>query len=216
MREFGVMVHRMHQERFSVPVPQRYVAQQYVIEPDLSTASYFFAAAAITNGAVTIQSLDLKKSKQGDAKFLDVLIKMGCHVREDADGLTVQGAKELRGVNVDMSDFSDTFMTLAAIAPFAVTPTTITNIGHTRLQESNRIAVMRENLEKLNVRVEEGHDWLRIHPSQPRGGIIDPHQDHRIAMAFAVLGLKVAGVEIQDAECVAKTCPEFFELLGSL
>ena len=111
-----------------------------------------------------------------------------------------------------MRDCSDVFMTVAAIAPFANSPTTITNIGHTRLQESNRISVMRTELEKLKIKVEEGSDWIRIFPSKPDGGKVDAHGDHRIAMSLAVIGLRVEGVEIIGAECVAKTCPAFFEM----
>jgi 3-phosphoshikimate 1-carboxyvinyltransferase len=216
MGEFGVLVRRMHQERFFIPVPQRYVARDYVIEPDLSTASYFFAAAAVTAGQVTIQSIDVKNSKQGDIHFLTTLQKMGCELIENANGLTIKGPAELQGVNVDMRAGSDTFMTLAAIAPFAKTPTTITNIGHTRLQESNRISVMREELEKLNVKVEEGPDWIRVYPSAPRGGLVDAHNDHRIAMSLSIIGLRISGLEIEGAECVTKTCPEFFTLWDNL
>lgn len=216
MAEFGVMVRRLHKGCFSVPIPQRYQAREYRVEPDLSTASYFFAAAAVTNGEITIQAVDRKQSKQGDIAFLTILEKMGCKVIEHPNGLTVKGAKQLHGVSVDMRNFSDTFMTLAAIAPFANSPTTITNIGHTRLQESDRIAAMRQELEKINVRVEEGPDWIRIYPSSPMGGIIDAHRDHRIAMAFSVMGLCVDGIVIEGAECVAKTCPGFFELWESL
>jgi 3-phosphoshikimate 1-carboxyvinyltransferase len=211
-----VLVRRMHQARFSVPAPQRYTPCDYVVEPDLSTASYFFAAAAVTGGQVTIQAVDRKISKQGDVRFLKVLEKMGCEVIEHPDGLTVKGAAVLQGVSVDMQHFSDTFMTLAALAAFAVTPTTITNIGHTRLQESNRITVMRKNLENLNIKVEEGEDWIKIYPSTPRAGIVDSHRDHRIAMACSIIGLRVAGIEIDGAECVTKTCPDFFVLWESL
>ncbi len=212
MAEFGVLVRRLHQSRFLIPVPQRYKAIDYVIEPDLSTASYFFAAAAVTGGEVTIQPLDRENSKQGDVRFLLILEKMGCEIIEDEQGFTVKGPEKLRGVNVDMRDFSDTFMTLAAMAPFARTPTTITNIGHTRLQESNRVKAVREGLEKLAVQVEEGSDWLRIHPSTPKPATIDSHHDHRIAMAFSIMGLCVPGVEIEGAECVSKTCPNFFKM----
>ncbi len=216
MAEFGVLVRRMHQERFLIPVPQRYIARDYVVEPDLTTASYFFAAAAVTGGRVTIQPIDVKKSKQGDIQFLTILQKMGCQIVEKPTGLSVKGTNELQGVNVDMRKGADTFMTLAAIAPFAKTPTTITNIRHTRLQESDRVSVMRNELEKLNVKVEEGPDWLRIYPSEPRAGSIDAHNDHRIAMSFSIIGLRVAGIEIDGAECVAKTCPEFFMLWDKL
>lgn len=215
MGEFGVLVRRLHQERFSIPVPQRYAARDYVVEPDLTTASYFFAAAAVTGGQVTIQPIELQQSKQGDAKFLKTLEKMGCIITETSMGLKVNGPSELRGVSVDMRDSSDAFMTLAAIAPFAMTPTTITNINHTRLQESNRITVMRQELEKLKVRVEEGADWIKIYPSQPVAGTIDAHHDHRIAMAFSIIGLRV-GIQIEGAECVSKTCPSFFELWDQL
>ncbi|MHB1949148.1 MAG: 3-phosphoshikimate 1-carboxyvinyltransferase [Gammaproteobacteria bacterium] len=216
MADFGVLVRRMHSTRFLIPVPQRYKATNYVIEPDLSTASYFFAAAAVTGGEVTIQAFNREDSKQGDVRFLSILEKMGCEISEVSSGFTVSGPKELSGVNVDMRDYSDVFMTLAAVAPFAKSPTTITNIGHTRLQESNRITVMRSELEKLHVKVEEGPDWLRIYPSEPKAAVIDTHRDHRIAMSFSIIGLKVPGVVIDGAECVSKTCPEFFTLWEKL
>jgi len=215
MADFGVLVRRLAPNRYSVPVPQHYHARTYLIEPDFSLAANFFAAAAITAGSVAIQPVDIAKSKQGDIEFLLILRKMGCYVLENNTGLTVKGSAELSGINVDMRDCSDTFMALAAVAPFAKTVTTITNIGHTRVQESNRIQVMCGELKKLNIKVEEGDDWLRIYPSTPVSGTIDAHGDHRIAMAFAVIGLRVA-VVIKDAQCVAKTCPEFFKLWDQL
>lgn len=216
MSDFGVMVHRLHTNRFFVPTPQRYLGMTYAIEPDLSTASYFFAAAAITGGEVTIQPMNRRSSRQGDVNFLSVLEKMGCTVSEHADGLTVKGPVALKGVNVDMRHFSDTFMTLAALAPFATTPTTITNISHTRFQESDRMAVMKQELEKLQGRVEMGPDWIKIYPSQLRGSVIDSHNDHRIAMSFSVIGLRIPDMVIDGAECVSKTCPTFFDLWESL
>ncbi len=216
MADFGVLVRRMRNGRYSVPAPQRYGARDYVIEPDLSTASYFFAAAAVTGGHITIQPISRTGSKQGDVEFLSVLEKMGCQVEESVLGLSVHGPDMLKGISVNMMHFSDTFMTLAALAPFANSPTTITNIGHTRLQESNRITAMREGLESLGVKVEEGPDWLRVYPGSPRAGVINSHRDHRIAMAFSIIGLKVPGVEIDDSECVAKTCPDFFALWQAL
>lgn len=216
MADFGVLVRRMHSGRFSVPTPQRYYGRDYVIEPDFSMASYFFAAAAVTQGKVTIQRVNPTTSRQGDAEFLVVLEKMGCRVIEDETGLSVQGPAELRGVSVDMRHYSDTFMALAAIAPFAKTPTSITNIGHVRKKESDRITVMRTELEKLQVKVEEGKDWLKIYPSQPQPATIESHNDHRIAMAFAIVGLRVPGININNAECVNKICPDFFEMWDKL
>lgn len=208
---FGVRVQRLHPTRFSVPVPQRYTACDYAVEPDLSTAACFFAAAAVMNGEVTIQPVDLLGSLQGDARFVTFLQQMGCEILPSMEGLTVRGTGKLQGISVSMRDCSDTFMALAAIAPFAVTPTTITNIGHTRRQESDRIQAMSQGLQALGVRVEQGPDWLRIHPSEPKAGIVDACRDHRIAMALAVIGLKT-GVTIKGGECVTKTCPTFFSL----
>lgn len=216
MADFGVKVQQLDDASYSVSVPQCYQGCEYVIEPDLSTASYFFAAAAVTGGAVTIQAVDRMKCKQGDIAFLTVLEKMGCDVMESATGLTVKTPKVLQGVVVNMQDFSDTFMTLAAIAPFAKTPTTITGIAHTRLQESDRITAMRKGLEQLQIKVEEGPDSITIYPGSPKAGVIDSHNDHRIAMAFSIIGLRVSGIEIDGAECVAKTCPAFFDLWSDL
>lgn len=216
MADFGVMVRQFHLSRFSIPPRQHYTGRSYRIEPDLSTASYFFAAAAVTGGEIQIQGIDRENSKQGDVEFLTVLEKMGCEVKSTESGLIVKGTSSLKGVNVDMRDFSDTFMTLAAIAPFASSPTTMTNISHTRYQESNRISVMRQELENLGVKVEEGEDWLKVYPSEPQPGVVNSHFDHRIAMAFSIIGLRVQGIEIDRAECVAKTCPEFFELWAGL
>ena len=212
MADFGVLVHRTSPVHFSIPVPQRYHARDYSVEPDLSTASYFFAAAAVTGGEIAIQAISRKKTKQGDVEFLSILEKMGCQVMESQGGLVVRGPQELQGIEVDLRDHSDLFMTLAAMAPFAKTPTTITNIKHTRQQESDRISAMRKGLETLHVKVEEGPDWLRVYPSAPIAGVIDSHDDHRIAMAFSIIGLKVPSVVIDGAECVVKTCPDFFKI----
>ncbi len=213
MADFGVI---SDSSSYSVHAPQHYVARDYVIEPDLSTASYFFAAAAVTGGSVTIQAINRAHCKQGDVAFLSVLEEMGCTVEETSSALTLTGVSVLQGVTVNMQKFSDTFMTLAALAPFAKTPTTITHIGHTRLQESDRIAAMRSELEKLQIKVEEGPDWIKIYPGQPQAGEIDSHRDHRIAMAFSIMGLRVPGIVIDGAECVAKTCPAFFEMWDAM
>ena len=152
-------------------------------------------------------------------RFLDVLEAMGCSVQDDPEGLTVTGpagAAAPAGLTVDMSDISDTFMTLAAVAPFASSPVTITGIANVRLKESDRIAAMETNLRRLGVKTASGPDFLRVYPGTPTGGRIDPHGDHRIAMSFAVLGLRVRGVIVEDPGCVSKTCPHFFELWKGL
>jgi 3-phosphoshikimate 1-carboxyvinyltransferase len=196
--------------------PGAYAGRRYAIEPDASTASYFFAAAAVTGGRVAVPGLHRAGGLQGDVRFLDVLEAMGCTVTEDAAGVAVQGPLTLAGIDVDMSDISDTFMTLAALAPFAASPVTITGIANVRVKESDRIAAMEDNLRALGVHTESGPDRLRVFPGAPAGATVDPHGDHRIAMSFSVLGLRTAGVVIDDPGCVSKTCPSFFELWRGL
>ena len=216
MSQFGVNVDQQAYERFRIPAPTQYQGGDHVIEPDASTASYFFAAAAVTAGTVTVPNLSHTNSVQGDVRFLDVLEKMGCAVASDNQSTTVTGPAKLRGVSVDMSQISDTVMTLAAIAPYAQTPTTISNIGHIRVKESDRISALADGLARMGVTFNETHDSLTIHPSTPRGAIIDSHEDHRIAMSFSIAGLVTPGVAIQGPDCVVKTCPQFFDLLNRL
>ncbi len=211
MEQFGVRTERDEYRTFSV-APATYTARTYAIEPDASTASYFYAAAAVSGGRIKVLGLHRDGCLQGDVLFVDVLAAMGCRVTEEADGVVVSGPPMLTGLTIDMGDISDTFMTLAAVAPLAGSPVTITGISNVRLKESDRIAVMEANLRRLGVQTESGIDFLRIHPAQPHGGRIDTAADHRIAMSFAVLGLRVPGIVIEDAGCVSKTCPSFFEL----
>ncbi len=224
MAEFGNEAERDGHRAFRV-VPGTYRAREYDVEPDASTASYFFAAAAVTGGRVCVAGLRRRDALQGDVRFLDVLEAMGCEIGEGADGVAVGGSATrscasgpavLQGLTVDMSDISDTFMTLAAIAPFAAAPVTATGIANVRVKESDRIAAMEGNLRRLGVRTESGPDHLRVFPGPPHGGHVDPHGDHRIAMAFTVLGLRTPGVLIDDPGCVRKTCPEFFDLWAQL
>jgi 3-phosphoshikimate 1-carboxyvinyltransferase len=212
MQEFGVMVEQKSDDTYCITVPQQYHSQQYNIEPDLSTASYFFAAAAVSKGKITVTNLDRQACKQGDIKFLNVLEKMGCRVENLDNSVSVYGPQKLFGIDVDMCDISDTFITLACIAPFADKPTVITNIGHTRFQESNRIEAVAANLSKLGVLVEHGDDYIKIYPSHPQPGLINSYNDHRIAMGFSLIGLIVPEITIDNIECAAKTCPDFTTL----
>jgi 3-phosphoshikimate 1-carboxyvinyltransferase len=214
MEQFGAGADATGDERFVVP-PAAYAGRTYDVEPDASTASYFFAAAA-TGGRVQVLGLHRAGALQGDVAFLDVLEAMGCTVTDEPEGVRVAGPTTLAGLTIDMADFSDTFMTLAAIAPLATSPVTITGIGNVRLKESDRIAAVEENLRRLEVPTESGADWLRVFPATPRGAHIDPHGDHRIAMAFAVLGLRAPGIVVDDPACVSKTCPTFFDLWAQL
>lgn len=215
MQRFGAEVERRDYDWFRVRAPRQYHAEDYVVEPDASTASYFFASAAVTGGTVTIPHFT-RKGLQGDSRFVDVLAQMGCTVLEDSRGVTVTGPDQLHGVDVDMGDISDTVMSLACIAPYASSVTDIRGIGHIRLKESDRIASVVKGLESMGVKVEEGRDFIRVHPSKPRGVGIDTYEDHRIAMAFSVMGLVTPGVVIRDPACVSKTCPEFFDLFEGM
>ena len=216
MLRFGVAAVGSPEEGITVPVGG-YRPRELTIEPDASTASYFFAAAAVTGRTVTVPALGTS-SAQGDLHFVDVLEAMGATVRREAEATTVAGPPGgLDGdVVIDMNAISDTMMTLAAIAPYADGPVTITGVGHTRRKESDRVGVTAENLRACGVPVEEGEDWLRIHPARPRPTMVACHRDHRIAMSFSVLGLRTPGITLDDPECVSKTFPGFHEEFARL
>jgi 3-phosphoshikimate 1-carboxyvinyltransferase len=217
MADFGVLVARDAYRSFRV-APQPYLSPgEYLIESDASAASYFFAAPAVVGGSVLVQNLS-RRSRQGDVAFVDVLAGMGCRVLEEASGLRVVGPDGvLRGIDIDMSAIPDTAQTLAAIAPFAATPTTIRGIASARLKETDRISATVVELRRLGVEVEEYPDGLKIQPCRAfRPVSIRTYDDHRMAMAFALVGLRVPGVIIEDPGCVAKTFPRYFEVLESL
>lgn len=191
-----------------------YQGRPYAIEPDASAASYFWAAAAIAGGRVTVQGLD-RESLQGDVAFCDCLEQMGCRVQRAAGGTTVTGGK-LRGIDVDMNAISDTVQTLAAVALFAEGPTNIRGVGHIRHKETDRIHAVVTELTKFGVRVDERPDGLTIHPGPLHGATIDTYDDHRMAMSLALVGLRVPGVVINDPGCTAKTYPAYFDDLARL
>jgi 3-phosphoshikimate 1-carboxyvinyltransferase len=216
MQQWGAQVLHEQMRRFHVPGAQKYRAQNYGIEPDASGASYFWAAAALTGGRGRVFGIG-ENSLQGDAAFVDVLEKMGCAVVRGADFIEVRGPQKLRGVDVDMNAISDTVMTLAAIAPFADAPVNIRNVGHIRHKETDRIHAVVTELRRLGVRVEERADGLTIFPASAlQTARVETYDDHRMAMSFAITGLKSPGVTILDPGCVAKTFPDFFERLGKL
>jgi 3-phosphoshikimate 1-carboxyvinyltransferase len=213
MRAFGVEV-EVGEDRFAVE-PAAYGAREYDVEPDASGASYFTAAAAVTGGRVRIPGLG-SGSTQGDLRFAGVLREMGCQVEVAPDAVEVRGPARLRGVEVDMNAFSDTMITLAAIAPFASTPTVIKNVEHTRHQETDRISAVATELGRLGVEVEEARDGLRVTPGFVSPATVETYGDHRMAMAFTVTGLAAPGICIRDPGCVTKTFPDYFRRLESL
>ncbi|MBS0210754.1 MAG: 3-phosphoshikimate 1-carboxyvinyltransferase [Planctomycetes bacterium] len=218
MRSFGVDVPRAEPalSRFDVP-RGKYRGMNYAIEPDASAASYFFAAAAIAGGTVTVSGLSAQ-SLQGDVALVDVLEQMGCRVERRAHEIAVIGGS-LRGVTVNMNAISDTVQTLAAVALFAEGPTVITDVEHIRHKETDRLHAVAVELRKFGATVDERPDGLtitpaKLHGSSLRGAVIDTYDDHRMAMSMSLVGLKVPGVVIRDPACVNKTYPEFFRDLA--
>ncbi|MDE0468921.1 MAG: 3-phosphoshikimate 1-carboxyvinyltransferase [Candidatus Poribacteria bacterium] len=215
MAAFGVQVISEDYKFFRIEGGQQYQPRVYNIEPDASNASYFFAAAALTGGRVTVQHLNLD-SAQGDLQFVHILEQMGCRTTVSNIGITVTGPRQLKGIDVDMRTISDTALTLAAIAPFADSKVTIRNIEHTRWQETDRIHAMVTELRKLGVPVVEHRDGLEISPTSINPAAIDTYEDHRVAMAFSLVGLKTHGIRINNPDCVSKTFPNYFEVLREL
>jgi len=199
----------------TVPGGQHYRAMNFTVEPDATAASYFAAAAALIGGIVTIPGIT-RTSVQGDAGFLEILEQMGARVTWHANAVEISGTGRLRGVDVAMNAMPDVVPTLAAIAPFADSPTRIRKVGFIRHHESDRIGALAAELRRLGATVEEFDDGLEIGPSALHAAAIETYDDHRIAMAFAVVGLKTAGISIRNPGCVAKTYPEFFDDLERL
>jgi 3-phosphoshikimate 1-carboxyvinyltransferase len=216
MADFGVSVTREGYEHFTISPAHYHPCEDYGIESDASAASYFFAAPAILGGSVQVEGIS-RRSRQGDIAFLDVLQRMGCAVSEGPDWIEVTGPGQLCGVDADMCDIPDTAQTLAAIAPFACGPTRIRGIASARVKETDRVAAMCAELTRLGVEVDEHPDGLAIQPCKSiRPASVQTYNDHRMAMAFALIGLRAPGVSIEDPACVSKTFPDYFEVLESL
>ena len=214
MRAFGATVDQVDLRRFAVH-PTGYVATDLVIEPDASAASYFFGAAAITGGRVRVEGLG-RDTVQGDLAFVDVLEQMGAEVDRGDDYTEVRGVGRLHGVTADLADVSDTAQTLAVVATFASSPTTLTGIGFIRRKETDRIAAVVRELRRRGIDAEEHDDGLTVHPGAPSPGRVETYEDHRMAMSFALLGLVHPGIEIADPGCVSKTFPRYFDALEAL
>ena len=213
MSDFGIDVD-CNQELTHFVIPQGcYRAMDYEIEGDASNASYFWAAAAITAGRVTVSNVPVP-SLQGDAGLVPLLARMGCDISREGGGITVQGRERLEGITVDMGDMPDVVPTLAVVAAFAHGKTVINNIAHLRIKECDRLSAVVTELNKMGAQVEERQDSMIIHGdggARLHGALIDTYKDHRMAMSFAVTGLRVPGVQISDEGCVAKSFPDFWE-----
>jgi 3-phosphoshikimate 1-carboxyvinyltransferase len=212
MERFGVRVVREDYAYFKVRAGERYQPSTFVIDGDVSAASYFWGAAAVTGGTVITENIHPVHTSQGDIGLLDILERMGCHVQRETDRVTVQGGG-LIGVDVDMGDMPDVVPTLAAIALFAKGKTTIRNVAHLRYKESDRLRDTALEWIRLGGRVDVLGDGLIVHGGNKLSGAeIDPHNDHRLAMSAAIIGLKVPGITIKDAHCVNKSFPAFWNL----
>jgi 3-phosphoshikimate 1-carboxyvinyltransferase len=215
MKERGVAASNASYREFACAIGQRYRPGAYAIEADASGASYFLAAAAIAGGRVRVRNLT-SKSHQGDARFAYVLKQMGCTVQEGPDWIEVASGGSLKGIDIDLNAMPDMAQTLAVTALFANGETRIRNVANLRIKETDRIAATVTELGKLGAKAEELEDGIVIRPGVLHGAAIDTYDDHRMAMSFAMAGLKIPGVVINDPGCVSKTFPDFFERFGKL
>jgi 3-phosphoshikimate 1-carboxyvinyltransferase len=209
MRAFGADVDGLR------VAPGGYTAASYAVEADASAASYLFAAAAVCGGRVIVPGLG-RHSLQGDVGFVDVLAAMGASVSRDEDAIAVTGTGALRGVDVDLRDMPDMAQTLAAVAVFADGPTTVRGVGFIRGHETDRIAAVVRELGRCGLTAATTADGFVVQPGIPRPARVETYDDHRMAMSFALLGLRVPGIEIADPEVVAKTFPGYWDALGQL
>lgn len=216
MGRFGITVERRGYAFFRVQAGQTYVPRDLLVEGDVSSASYFWAAAAVTGGEIATENIDAGKTRQGDIGLLDILDAMGCDVSRGPGGVRVRGG-ELRGIEADLSAMPDMVPTLAAVALFARGRTAIRNVPHLRYKESDRLGAVALCWRRLGADVRELPDGLVIEGRAPlNGAVLDPQNDHRMAMSIAVVGLKVPGVVLENRECVAKSFPTFWDLWGRL
>jgi 3-phosphoshikimate 1-carboxyvinyltransferase len=214
LRAFGVDAGSDADRRLWVR-PGGLTASDYVVEPDASTASYFLAAAAICGGRMRVADLGTG-SLQGDAAFAALLGEMGAEVHQTASFTEVRGVGTLSGIDVDLTDMPDMAQTVAAVAVFADAPTRVRGVEVIKGHETDRIAAVVTELRRCGIRADEHSDGFTIHPGTPRPARIETYRDHRMAMSFSLLGLRVSGITIADPGCVAKTFPEYFDHLHRL
>jgi len=212
MRAFGAEAEWRGREKLWIKAGQTYQARDYTIEPDASSAAYPFCAAAIAGGRVSVSGIPAD-SLQADFKILDLLERMGCRIEREDDTVSVTGPSDgLHSLGeIDMNDFPDAVLAYAVVALFANGPTTIKNVANLRIKETDRLAALETELQKLGARVTAGPDSLHIEPAPMHGAEIETYDDHRMAMSLALAGLRIPGVTILDPACVSKTWPAYFE-----
>jgi len=214
MKEFGVEIHRNGYDRFRIPGRQTYRAGLYVVEPDCSQAGYFWAAAAISGAKIKVKGTTIN-TRQGDVRFAELFEKMGCKIIYETDGIAVSGGP-LSAITVDMADMPDMVPTLAVVASFAKGTTEIKNVAHLKIKESDRLGSVVQELSKIGIQASCSHTGMMITGGTPHGSEIDTYGDHRMAMSFALVGLKVPGIIIRDETCVEKSFPNFWDVFQGL
>ncbi len=214
MRIFGVNVENNSYSSFFIKSGNGYRAREYTIESDMTSATYFFAAAAITGGKVKVKNINIS-TMQGDIKFVDILKKMGCIVLKGENFIEVEGGG-LTGINVNMNEMPDAVQTLAVTSLFAKGETRITGVSNLRIKETDRIKALATELSRLGAQVRELDDGLVIIPGKMQAAEIVTYDDHRMAMSFSLAGLKIHGIRIKNPGCVNKSFPDFFKKLESL
>ena len=196
--------------------PKTYNIEEYQVEPDVSAACYFYGIAAIYGCKALVYNVHFN-STQGDIRFIKVLEEMGCKVSDTIEGIEVIGPKKLKGIeNVDMNNFSDQALTLANVAIFADSPTTISNISHIRGQECDRLNAIAQNLTKMGIKVEEREDGITIYPGEFESVEIETFEDHRVAMSFTMSGMGEKSLRILNPMCCRKTFENYFEIIDGL
>ncbi len=221
MASFGMKDVEYENDTYYIKPSSKYSIEDgfiYQIEPDVSAACYFYGIGAIMGIKTTVRNVHLT-SMQGDIKFIEALKSMGCMVEKTEEGISVKGPEKpecLKGIEIDMNNFSDQALTMAAVSIFADTPVTIKNIGHIRLQESDRLSAIATNLKNMGIQCEEGNDYITVYPGVPKPCSIETYEDHRVAMSFTLPGLITGDIEILNPLCCKKTFENYFEVIDSL
>ena len=213
MAQFGVGIEKTITGAYRRKYEKKYVACEYIVEPDVSAACYFYALSPLLRVKVKVNHVHMD-CLQGDIKFLKVLVRMGCKIEDEKDGvLMIPPRDKFLGGSFDLSSFSDQALTLAAIAPFASSKVCIMNVGHIRYQECNRIQAIIKNLSKMGIAAIEQKDNVFILPGKPESCIVETFEDHRVAMAFSLIGTVIDGIQIENPSCTRKTFENYFEVL---
>lgn len=219
MEQFGLIARRQGENSYHVAGGQRFRKTRYQVEPDVSGAAYFYSMAPLLGVDVLVRHVHTG-SLQGDIQYVGLLKELGCVSEDTEDGLIVRGTgiTHYAGLRVNMRDFSDQTMTMAALAVYADSVTEIVGVGHIRGQETDRMAAVLNELARMGIRCEEipEEEGIRIYPGKPSPALIKTYRDHRMAMAFTLVGLRAEGIEIDDPDCCKKTFENYYEVLEEL